>query len=97
VLVSIEQRTVFYLFDKEIECVQLRPLLAGLREERTVSRVSLGHQIISSFLWEDVLFFADLYSVWMYFPSILGKEPQKVCIATNIADTNSPVLFIHPR
>jgi hypothetical protein len=78
VLVSIEQRTVFYLFDKEIECVvELRPLLAGLREDRPVSRVSLGHQIISSFLWEDVLFFTDLHSVWMYFPAALGKEHLK--------------------
>lgn len=63
-------------------------LIRVLRNREGQPSVMSEHKLLvlrglqTCYLWDDLLFFSDLDSIYLCFPVILGKEPMKIKLAT---------------
>lgn len=88
-LPSFSREIVFCVYDRSIDIVSLNP------EEHYKHRVfkqANSCQIQSVYVWEDLLFYTDLYSVWLCYPALHDREPAKIRLASIYPVGNDPVL-----
>ena len=88
VLLSYNRSITFYIYDRWIDIIRINP---SDPYRHRVQKQSNPYQIISVFVWEDLLFYTDLFHIWLCYPALQDKEPSKIKLATIYPHSKEPV------
>ena len=88
VLLSYSRAIVYQVYDRWIDIVFTHP---SDHLKHVVKRQSNPFQILSVYVWEDLLFYTDLYYIWLCLPTLYDREPSKIKLAAVHPHGKEPV------
>jgi hypothetical protein len=88
VLFNFSRSISFHIYERFIDIVYLHQSTPSGPQTK---RQDNPYQILSVFVWEDLLFYTDLYSVWLCMPTLFDREPLKLKLATVFPHSREPV------
>jgi hypothetical protein len=79
ILQSADKKIAFYVFEKKIDLVTID---ASNPSNNKVYYIKNACKILTTFVWEELLFFSDQDAIWLCFPALFGRDPLKVKLAS---------------
>ena len=88
ILMSTSRSLAFYIYQTWIDVVSMDKSGGGAQQPH---RQKNSLQILSTFVWEDLLFYSDIYSIWLCYPALHGRQPLKIKLASVFPGPNEAV------
>lgn len=92
ILMNFNRTISFHIYELYIDVVFLDQ---DDPSNHQIKRQNNPYQILTSFIWEDLLFYTDLYHVWLCLPTLVDREPLKIKLATVFPHSREPVGPFH--